>query len=92
MDDVQLRRHSTAPRVLILDILEAQNNLDREQILAEWTARRPELTPAHMRQLPRMLSEIIWRLTNLGWITEADGGFSVTEVGHRALRLARARD
>ncbi|KRA24766.1 hypothetical protein ASD65_10290 [Microbacterium sp. Root61] len=89
MDDVQLRRHSTAPRVMILDILGAEGDLDDDQILAAWTARRPGLAAAHVRRLPRMLGEILWRLLNLEWVTQIDGRYRLTALGRRAWVQAR---
>ncbi len=90
MDDSQLRRHLSAPRAVVLDILDAAGHADSTQILHAWIARRPAMTEAHRLRLPRMVGEVMWRLKNLEWIRDSAGKYSLTELGERARTHARA--
>ena len=90
MDDAQLRRHLSAPRAVVLDILGDQGYADSTQILHAWIGRKPAMTEAHRRRLPRMVGEVVWRLKNLEWIRDTAGTYSLTELGERARTHARA--
>ena len=89
MDEAQLRRHLSAPRSLVLDILAEEGDADEAYILHAWMNRRPAMTPAHLQRLPRMVGELLWRLKNLEWITEDAGRHSLTELGQRARAQGR---
>ena len=89
MDDAQLRRHLSAPRAVVLDILGDQGYADSTQILHAWIGRKPAMTEAHRRRLPRMVGEVVWRLKNLEWIRDTAGTYSLTELGERARTHAR---
>ena len=90
MDDAQLKRHLSAPRALVLDIIGAEGQADNAQILHAWIDCKPTMTEAHRRRLPRMVGEIVWRLKNLEWIRDTAGTYSLTELGERARTHARA--
>lgn len=87
MDDASLRRHLTAVRRLVLDIVHAEGEPDRDQVAAAWLRARPSLTAAHATQIPRMVGEVLWRLTNLGWIERTPDGFILTPLGEQARTL-----
>ena len=73
-----------------MDILSAEGHADSTRIVHAWMDRRPAMTEAHRRRLPRMVGEIVWRLRNLEWIRYAAGTYSLTELGERARTHARA--
>jgi len=75
------RRHLTGTRALVLDILADAGPLTSEQIVTRWTARRPDMSARHRQQLPRMLSEILWRLTNLEWVIYDGQRYRITSAG-----------
>lgn len=81
MDGTTDRRHLTAARALVLDILAHGGPLTGEQIVTEWTARRPDMSARHRQQLPRMLVDILWRLTNLEWIAHDGQRYRITPAG-----------
>ncbi len=85
MDGTTDRRHLTAARALVLDILTDAGPLTSEQIVTEWTARRPDMSAQHRQQLPRMLVDILWRLTNLEWIAHDGQRYRITSAGGRML-------
>lgn len=51
MDGTTDRRHLTAARALVLDILTDAGPLTSEQIVTKWTARRPDMRARHRQQL-----------------------------------------
>ena len=93
MDGTTDRRHLTAARALVLDILAGASPLTSEQIVTEWTARQPDMSARHRQQLPRMLSEILWRLTNLEWVAHDGRRYRVSSAGTQMrTHLPAARD
>lgn len=91
MDGTTDRRHLTAARALVLDILAGASPLTSEQIVTEWTARQPDMSARHRQQLPRMLSEILWRLTNLEWVATTVGAIGSPPPEHRCGRTCPRR-
>lgn len=89
MSDIDVARHLTAVRALVLQILSAMGPLTREGILCEWERRRPYLGAGHRERLPRMRDETLWRLTNLGWVARKGAEYHLTNDGEIALRCAR---
>lgn len=89
MTEVDVARHLTGVRALVLQILSAAGPLTREGILHEWERRRPDLGAGHRDRLPRMRDETLWRLTNLGWIAREGAEYHLTGAGESALRCAR---
>lgn len=89
MSEIDVARHLTAVRALVLQILPAAAAPTRESILREWERRRPGLDAGHRDRLPRMLDETLWRLMNLGWVAREGTGYRLTGSGESALRCAR---
>lgn len=81
MDGTTDRRQLTAARALVLDILTDGGALTSEQILTRWTERRPDMSARHRQQMPRMLSDVLWRLINLQWIAHDHQRYRITPAG-----------
>lgn len=87
MHDTLIRRHLSAVRVLVLNIIADEQPVSAEGIVAEWASRHPGLVPRHRAALPRMSGQILWRLENLEWVERADSGFHLTDLGARARKI-----
>lgn len=68
----------------MLGIVSSEEGLDREHIIATWLRVRPPLSSAHAARIPHVVEEVLWRLTNLGWIRLTDRGYTITQLGARA--------
>ena len=93
MDEREIRRHASATRLTVLRILDAGGPADEAGILEGWLRMRPELTPRHVEELPRMIHGLVWKLEILDWVRRVEGVFELTTLGKRVLdraNLARA--
>lgn len=89
MSHGDVSRHLTAPRRAVLQIL-AEGPADEARISAAWRASRPDMSPRHARELPRMIRHLLWRLELLGWVAEGEHGYELTEAG-RSIVTASSR-
>lgn len=87
MDDALIRRHSSAVRALVMEIIADKQPISAEAIVATWASRHPELSPRHRSALPRMTRQILWRLENLEWVKCVDTGYRLTDLGARARKV-----
>ncbi|WP_157813988.1 hypothetical protein [Microbacterium sp. BR1] len=87
VDPAAARRHLTDVRRLVLAIIADEPSITADQIVTRWAERRPGLSARHTAALPRMTSQTLWRLENLGWVIRAHGRFSITEQGQVARYL-----
>ncbi|WP_040568923.1 hypothetical protein [Microbacterium yannicii] len=85
-----IRRHLSGTRVLLLDIIDAQPGLDRNQLVLQWSKRRTSVSERVAARVPRMIDQLLWELENLDWVTRRDGRFAATELGQRARSFAHA--
>ncbi|WP_448002171.1 hypothetical protein [Agromyces bauzanensis] len=74
-------RHLTAPRRAVLQILADHGPIDEAGIRAAWRASRPDMSPRHVRELPRMIRHLLWRLEILEWVALGEHGYELTDVG-----------
>lgn len=87
MDDALIRRHSSAVRALVMDIIADNQPISADSIAAEWASRHPDLSPRHRSAVPRMSRQILWRLENLEWVVCTDTGYRLTALGARARKV-----
>lgn len=90
MSGVDLARHLTGVRLLVLEILASAGPCTREEVLREWERRRPGLGVGHRVRLPRMRDETLWRLVILGWVAREGETYLLTGDGQRALSFAQS--
>ena len=90
MHDTLIRRHLSAVRTLVLEIVGDKQPVSAGMIIAEWASRHPELTPRHRAALPRMTGQILWRLENLEWVESADGGYRLNDLGAQARKIGQS--
>ena len=77
----EISRHLTEPRRAVLQILADEGPIDEAGIRDAWRASRPDMTPRHVESLPRMIRHLLWRLEILGWISEGELGWRLTDLG-----------
>ena len=77
----EISRHLTEPRRAVLQILATEEPIDEAGIRDAWHASRPDMTPRHVEALPRMIRHLLWRLEILGWISEGELGWRLTDLG-----------
>lgn len=92
MDESQIRRHMTAPRRVVMEIIAENQPISEADIVQSWVLRRPELAVRHRKELPRMAAQVLWRLENLGWAQQAPAGYTLTELGERARNVLISTD
>ena len=78
---VHSARHLTAPRLAVLQILADCGPVVEAGIREAWSASRPDMSPRHVRELPRMIRHLLWRLEILGWVTLSERGYELTDSG-----------
>lgn len=78
-------RHLTLPRRTVLQILADHGPLDQAGIRDAWRASRPDMAPRHVRELPRMIRHLLWRLEILEWVTRGERGYDLTDSGRAML-------
>lgn len=74
-------RHLTAPRRAVLQLLADHGPLEQAGIHDAWRTHRPDMAPRHVRELPRMIRHLLWRLEILEWITHGERGYELTDAG-----------
>lgn len=84
MDGSIIRRHLTASRRIVLDIVADTQPVTRDAITRAWVQRQPEMTSRHRDALPWMTEEVLWRLERLAWVEWGGGGYRLTVLGQRA--------
>lgn len=91
MEYAVIRRHLSASRVAMLELVRESHPASRDEILSAWShAFRGISRSADWNA--RAVDQLLWQLENLGWIASRDGGFEVTDAGQRALEVADRRD
>ncbi|GAA1938342.1 hypothetical protein GCM10009775_33050 [Microbacterium aoyamense] len=90
MDDAVIRRHLSASRVAMLELVRESHCASRDEILSAWShAFRGISRGADWNT--RAVDQLLWQLENLEWIAGRDGGFEVTDAGQRTLEVADRR-
>ncbi len=84
-ETVDPARHLTLPRRTVLQLLAAHGPLDQAGIRESWLASRPAMAQRHVRELPRMIRHLLWRLEILEWVALGERGYELTESGRRVL-------
>lgn len=80
MHDAMNRRHLTASRSTVLSILAHSGSLTSDGIIDAWIQRHPE-NARHRQRLPRMLSDILWRVMNLERVQREGDSYALTPAG-----------
>lgn len=81
---IDIRFHLTGPRRRVLEIVTASPGSSLDEIVAAWVAAEPSLSTRRVAALPQMVSQILWRLENLGWVAPHESGFCITVAGKAA--------
>ncbi len=90
MNDAMIRRHLSGTRVLLLDIIDAEDTPDREQLVLRWLKRRPAVSERVAARVPQMIDQLLWEVENLEWVKRVGARYSLTALGARARGSARA--
>lgn len=87
MNDATIRRHLSAARVQILDIVGTRPGASRDELHQAWDASRPA---ARVRAgwAARSVDQLLWEVRNLGWVMGADRSLALTPLGEHARELA----
>jgi hypothetical protein len=84
-DDRLALRHLTEPRRQVLEALSLCGPRTPGGIADCWIDRALDGTDRYAGRLPRMVSQLLWKLEILKWVTEREGRFAITADGSRAL-------
>ncbi|MCR2827462.1 hypothetical protein [Microbacterium sp. zg.Y909] len=80
-EQTHVRRHLTGVRRRVLQIIAACGPITVDEIAVEWAAAQPSMPERQKDGLPRMASQVVWRLENLGWISRHGDGYVATPAG-----------
>jgi hypothetical protein len=78
-------RHLSEPRRRVLEVLSACGPGTPGGIAECWIDRALDGTDRYAGRLPGMVSQLLWKLENLNWVTEREGNFEITTDGSMAL-------
>jgi hypothetical protein len=78
-------RHLSEPRRRVLEALSACGPRTPGGIAECWIDQALDGTDRYAGRLPGMVSQLLWKLEILNWVTERDGRFAITADGSRAL-------
>lgn len=90
MDDAVIRRHLSASRVAMLELVRESHLASRDEILSAWSQAFGGIGRGAGWNA-RAVDQLLWQLENLEWIASRDGGFEVADAGQRALEVADRR-
>ncbi|WP_439591851.1 hypothetical protein [Microbacterium sp.] len=90
MEYAVIRRHLSASRVAMLELVQESHPASRDEILSAWTHVLGGIGRGADWNA-RAVDQLLWQLENLEWIAGRDGEFEVTGVGQRALEVADRR-
>jgi hypothetical protein len=85
-----VRRHLSEPRRRVLEALSACGPRTTGGIAECWIDRAFDGTDRYAGRLPGMVSQLVWKLENLNWVTESEGTYAITADGSKALATTSA--
>lgn len=88
LDAVKL--HLTGPRRTLLETVRDNEPVTVDQISDLWISAEPDRYQRIAAKVPGMVTQILWRVENLGWIDSDDGQLTLSAAGATVLSLAKA--
>lgn len=87
VNDATIRRHLSAARVQVLDIVGTRPGVNRDELHQAWDASRPA---ARVRTgwTARTVDRLLWEVRNLEWVAGPDKSLALTPLGEHARELA----
>lgn len=84
------RRHLSEPRRRVLETLSACGPRTTGGIAECWIDRALDGRDRYVGRLPGMVSQLLWKLEILNWVTEHEGRYAITADGSKALATTGA--
>lgn len=85
-----MRRHLSAARLQILDLVLDRPGTSRDELHRVWDASRPAMR-VRAGWTTRPVDRLLWEVRNLDWVTGPDRALALTPLGEHARALARTR-